>query len=212
MDWRCLSLPLGVMNYQHSGQNNAKSSCGVPLKGLDMRFGMIPEIFIWEVRRGLFLPICYQYYPCLGYQTCASKCSPPFPQLWSLGKKTINLSPTLGSVPICLCYRCQTSHRTALQGNSEKREKICSHGYGSVDKKFYSMSSLSLFSAVEAAGFSAKTRFRHMEFVLILNGFMRLHKSCCCTTVGFAFPACEAEHLMSVFGVMKTRRCVVKRS
>lgn len=128
MDWSCLSLPLGAINYQHSGQNNAKSSCGVPLKGSNMRFRMIPEIIIWEVRRGLFLLICNHYYPCLGYQTCASKCPPPFPQLWSLGKKSINLSPALGSVPICLCYRCQISHWRALQGNSEKTEKFAVMG------------------------------------------------------------------------------------
>jgi len=42
--------------------------------------------------------------------------------------------------------------------------------------KFYSMSSLSLFSVVEAAGFPAKMKFRHMEFVLILNSFVWLQK------------------------------------
>lgn len=56
------------------------------------------------------------------------------------------------------------------------------------------------FTVVEAAGFPAKMRFRHMEVVLILNSFMWLHKNCFCTRVGYAFPACKAEHLMSVFG------------
>lgn len=70
------------------------------------------------------------------------------------------------------------------------------------------MSSSSLVSVAEAAGFPAKMKFRHMEFVLILNSLMWLHKSCC-TKVSFTFPACRAEHLMSAFGAMKTKQCLV---
>lgn len=73
------------------------------------------------------------------------------------------------------------------------------------------MSSLSFFNVAEAAGSLAKMKFRDMEFVLILNFVMWLHKSCFFTKVDFAFLACRAKHLMPAVGVMKTRGCLFKR-